>query len=467
LNKSQQQLEALIASNPKDALAKLAHLNRYLITPHSGGQIEVDRATERFQVVCAGRRWGKTKIAVKKALRECRKDSQMVWWVSPTYKVVRRAYREALKQIPPNILSKPAPPATADGRLLLHFKSGSIMEFYSAENPDAMVGEGVNYVVVDEAALIKEAIWTQVLRPTLMDTEGGAFLISTPRGQNWFKENWERGQDTDAANFKSWHFATSDNPFIKPSEIEEMRKTMPASMYEQEVLAQFVSNSAAVFRIPEMGIKYELEEPKGHVVLGIDLAKSRDFTVLTAVNSETRLPCYHDRFTAVSWTDQRQIIADAVVYLEELGCSVTIMIDSTGVGDVFVENLEEDGFDVNGIVFTNKWKEQAVKLLGAEIEQGKAFILEEQRHEFDSYNYTITAAGKFTYSAPTGRHDDEVSAKLLEHWGLVHFGSPNVRLMNTEGGTAPDEQDTSEQEIVLKRPSRKDLLNKEGVWDSH
>lgn len=445
------QIEALLTTNPQKALELLQKVGKSVITPHSGGQREVFEAQQRFQIVCAGRRWGKTKVAVKKALRECRKQEKIVWWVAPTYKVVRRAYRETLKQIPPGVLSKPAPPPTADGRLLLHFKTGSRMEFYSAENPESMVGEGVDYVVVDEAAVMNERVWLQIIRPTLMDTKGSALLISTPRGLNWFYDVWVRGQDEEFPDYASWKFPTAASPYIDDAEIEEAEKTLPAVVYEQEILAEFVSNAAAVFRFDEgEAVKNPIGVVKDmHIVMGIDLAKHRDFTVLTASDSTTRRAVYHDRFNAVSWPQQRRRIRAAVKKLEDEGATVTCVVDSTGIGDVIFDDMEEEGFDVIPVKFTPQWKQMAVYLLSADLERGGAFILPNQVNEFRQYRYEVSeTSGRMKFGAPEGAHDDEVSAKMLEHWGIVHFGVPSVQLFEApiqespmDGGKSEYDQD--------------------------
>src|SRR4029077_13895049 len=105
-------------------------------------------------------------------------------------KNVRRGYREVLRQIPRELLAKEPPPATSN-ELIIQLKNGAAIEFYSGVNPDAMAVEGVDYVVVDEAALQAEHVWNQTIRPALMDQQGSAMLISTPRGRNWFWKLWE------------------------------------------------------------------------------------------------------------------------------------------------------------------------------------------------------------------------------------------------------------------------------------
>ena len=455
------QLEAWAEADPEGFLAEAKRLQQYLVTPHPS-QVPIIEADERFLVVCAGRRFGKTKIAAKIAIRECRQPGKVVWWVANTYKNVVRGYREVLRQIPPGVLTKTPPPASvaASGRLVLNFPGGTRFEFYSGENPDAMAGEGVDFVIVDEAALQREIVWTQTIRPTLMDRNGGAMLISTPRGRNWFYNLYNRGQDPEYPDWASWRFTTADNPYIDEDEVEEMAKTLPAIMYEQEVLAEFVSDAGSVFRVKPDVVVPELVTPAGHhVYLGIDLAKHRDFTVFTASRDGDRLPVYHDRFNAVSWPMQKDRIVSAAHLLEEMGATgVTIIMDSTGIGDVIFDDLEEDGLDIIPIKFTNDWKGRAVNLLSADLERGSAYLIEEQLHEFNTYAYVMSeTTGRFKYAAPDSGHDDEVSAKLLEHWGQVHHGGPDIRVIDQA-------QTDKVEEITLRADSFGELLNRPELW---
>lgn len=481
-----ERLRSLLEADPEGARELIAKLNSKVLVPHEGGQQYVVDATERFLILCAGRRWGKTKIGAKKALTICRKQGKMVWWVAPTYRVVKRGYAEVLKQLPDNVLSKPAPSEgsfDAGRPVVLHFKNGSKFEFHSAERPEGMLGAAVDYVILDEAATMPRNTWEQIIMPTLADHQGEALLISTPRGRNWFYEMYQRGQDKLQPEFVSWRFPSMSNPTIPQEEWELQKQSLPRVVYEQEILADFVSNAAAVFRFDENDVLYSFERPEGAVVMGIDLAKHQDFTVLDAVNVDTRQPCYHDRFNAVSWPEQRARIARAVKKLKRAGAShVTLVVDSTGVGDPIVDDLELMGYEVVSIKFTQQWKQQAVMLLSSDLEQKHAFLHEAQLPEFQSYTYTITDAGRWTFAAPGGGHDDEVSAKLLQHWEVAKGGSPNMAIISSEvieqsyanewDREIDDDEEWFEEESELDKiktveihpRSTTDLLNDPSVW---
>lgn len=481
--KKMERLLALAQADPEAARKILESLTRKVLIPHSEGQSEVLLADERFLVLCAGRRWGKTKVGAARALRECRtKPGSVVWWVAPIYRNVKRGYQEVLAQLPDGVLTHAPPPENAfdAGRaVILKFKNGSRMEFYSADRPEGMLGGSSDFVILDEAATMNESVWFQIIQPTLADRQGGALMISTPRGKNWYYRLWVNGQDELQPDFRSWRFPSFTNPTIPETEWERQKEILPAAIYEQEVLADFISASASVFRYDDSAVK-PITKPLGHVTLGIDLAKYNDFTVLCGVRNSDRTICYHDRFNSVSWPEQRRRIQRAIEKIEETAESVTVLLDSTGLGDVVYDDLADEGLDAIPIKFTPSWKQQAVMLLAADLERGNAFICDKQVREFESYSYVINEnTGRWKFEAGTG-HDDEVSAMLMAHWGVVNMGIPDVKMIGGDAAEiepAPDDpllrQGIEEGQIVEGQVTYEEhhaltageLLNSPDVWN--
>ena len=452
-----ERLRALAESDPEALQRLVEKVEGKVVHPHEGQRVVLD-SKARFRVMNCGRRWGKTKVAAKIILQKARKGKQMLWWVAPTYKVVKRGYAEVLRQLPEGVLTHDPPPESnfdAGRSVILRFKNGTRMEFYSAERPEGMLGEGVDFAVMDEAAIMPTRIWNQIIRPTLMDREGGALMISTPRGRNWFYKVWQRGQDAQQDSWASWTFTSYDNPHLPDGEVEEMRKSMPRLEFEQEVLAKFIASGSSVFYLGDKAVQSNPIDPdthfvagsppRGHVMLGIDLARTNDWTVLYGCRERDRRNCYFERMQAVTWPEQKRRIRRAVRQLMKAGAEgVTLVIDSTGVGDPVKEDLEAEGYDVVGLNFTTH-KANMVRLLAKDLEENRAFVLEDANlDEFESYTMTMTPGGKMTYSAPEGEHDDVVAAKMLSHWGCVNEGVAEITVLSADDPVPHQSDDPDE-----------------------
>ena len=203
-------------------------------------QEEIARHPARFKVVDAGRRLGKTRLGVILCMA-IGLAGGVAWWVAPTYGVASigwRLLRQLAQQIPGTEIR--------EGDRRIEFQTGGIVQVKSADNPDGLRGEGLDFVVLDEAAFIKEDAWSQALRPALSDRQGGALFISTPRGRNWFFDLYNDAQGRD--DWQAWQFPTSANPHIAPEEIESARSLLPALIFAQEYEAQFTSSFGAMFK---------------------------------------------------------------------------------------------------------------------------------------------------------------------------------------------------------------------------
>lgn len=160
------------------------------------------------------------------------------WWLAPSYPQSSAAWRE-LKALAAQI---PERRVFEDGRRILLPGGGEIV-VKSADSPESLRGEGLDLVVLDEAAYINGEVWTDAIRPALSDRRGGALIISTPAGYNWFHEAYERGQE-GRSDWQSWQYPTSDNPLIDAEEIEAARESLPGRTFAQEYMAAFTADGA-------------------------------------------------------------------------------------------------------------------------------------------------------------------------------------------------------------------------------
>lgn len=389
------------------------HVSGY--TPHDK-QWELHESTARFRIANAGRRFGKTLACSNEIIKfALEHQGSLCWWVAPFYRTSRIAYRLVGKAI------EPYTKRNYKSDMRIEVDNGSIIEFLSAENYDSLRGEGVHFMILDECALIQKDAWEQALRPTLTDHEGSAIFISTPKGRNWFYQLYQRGLDANEKNYESFAFPTSSNPFISESELEDVRKTLPEDVFRQEYLAEFLEDSAGVFRGISHCIQGQMEEPKpeGRYVAGWDLARTNDYSVVTVIDVDTKHVVYFDRFNQIDWKSQINRVEEIVKRYN----NAKLWMDSTGVGDAVFDNVWERGIDVEGYKFTLTSKRQLIHNLQLLIsEQGISFPdIPELVRELEIYEYKISNSGNMTYSAPSGSHDDAVMSLCLSAWGMKEW----------------------------------------------
>lgn len=381
-----------------------------LYTPHSG-QKQLHRSKARFRVATCGRRWGKTYACVNEIIKFAWENPKTVnWWIAPVYGQTMIAYRLLTRNFNKAIKEK----SKTEKRVQLTNKA--TIEFKSSDNFDALRGEGVSFMVLDEAAMINREAWEAALRPTLSDTGGNAIFVSTPKGRNWFFELHSRGQDDAYKEYESFKFPTESNPYIEAKEIEEARSTLPLDVFRQEYEAEFLEDSAGVFRGISKCIKGDFEEPKHNrnYVIGWDPAKHQDFSVMFVVDTERRHVVAYDRFNQVDYTIQ-------LSRLENLAkkYNAKVLMDSTGVGDPLLEQVKKKGVKVEGFQFSNTSKQQLVEHLAVLVEREEITFPEIRTliNEMQLFQYEITRAGNVKYNAPEGYHDDCVMALGLAAWG--------------------------------------------------
>lgn len=247
------------------------------------GQQAVITHPARFKVISAGRRFGKTLLAVEwLALMDGGAiDGASTAFFSPTYKLLADVWADFERTL------RPVTRKANRTEQRIELITGGKIDFWTLEDPDAGRGRKYHRIVIDEAAharYLKDA-WEQAISPTLTDYRGQAWFISTPKGLNFFYELFKRGDNPEYPDWASFHMPTSANPHIDPDEIEQKRRELPALVFRQEYLAEFVVMGAGLIK-PEMIVTTPCP-PALPVVLGVDLAISEregaDFTAIVAM----------------------------------------------------------------------------------------------------------------------------------------------------------------------------------------
>lgn len=382
------------------------------VSPHPG-QAQVHHSRARFKCLAAGRRWGKTRLGVNECLDIASRGGRS-WWVAPSYRMSEVGWRP-VRQIGAQI---GAEIRRADRQIIL--PGGGEVSVRSADNPDSLRGEGLDFVVIDECAFVREEAWTEALRPALSDRLGLALFISTPKGRNWFWRVWQRGQ-SDAEDWASWRFPTVSNPFIEESEIEAARLGLPERIFRQEYLAEFIEDSGSVFRhvIDAATATGQKVQDGRRYIVGVDWGKHNDYTVITVMDASGPYPVevFKDRFNQIDYTVQMgRLQAICEQYKPQ-----TIIAEQNSMGDPLIEQLQRAGLPVRPFQTTNASKAQIIDGLSLAFERGEIEILADPVTigELQAYEMERLPSGTFRYSAPSGMHDDTVMSLAFAHYGAT------------------------------------------------
>lgn len=373
------------------------------------GQERVLHEARRFNVAMCGRRFGKTTLGEDIAANDAL-DGQLVGWWAPSYKFAEEAWihlRAILSQVPGARIR--------EQQRRLELPNGGLIEVWSLDgDEDAGRSRRYHKAVIDEAGLIPSLrrIFDATIRLTLADYRGGAWFLGTPKGIGDFSALYDLGQTKDP-EWQSWRLPTHLNPYIPPDEIEAMRLTMPDPVFRQEVLAEPLDDGEHPIGRGHIAACVAPLSTEAPVCWGVDLARAVDWTVPLALDKNGHV-CRLDRYRR-PWGTVKSDLTAALT-------GTMAYVDSTGVGDPIVEDLQRAGCAMVGVVFTARVKQQMIEDLAAAIQQRKIKFPDGWlRAELDALTAERTATGT-RYSAPDGLHDDGVMALALAYHGWRRMG---------------------------------------------
>ena len=141
-----------------------------------------------------------------------------------------------------------------------------------------------------------------ILSQRLIDKDGWALLISTPRGKGWFYDLWRRGQDPGDPFHESWNYPSWSNPHLDRELIDGERERVPERVFRQEYLGEWIEGAGAVFRHVRVAATGEWrdQDPNARYSGGLDLARVEDYTVLVLIDDKRRV-VLADRFHRLDW----------------------------------------------------------------------------------------------------------------------------------------------------------------------
>jgi len=248
----------------------------------------------RFVTACLSRRVGKTYISNIIGQLVALYPGTHMLLIAPDYSLASISW-----DLQRQLLGKFDIEKTKDNAKdrVIELTNGSMIRVASVARVDSAVGRSYDLIIFDEAALNDEGekAFNVALRPTLDKMESKCIFISTPRGDNWFREFFDRGFN-DKEEYSDWvsiHADWRENPRATAEDIRRAKATMSNAEFEQEYLANFVTFEGQIWGLPDEAIQdltpvknLVLEYPhRFDKIAGLDMG-FRDFTALAVIAVE-------------------------------------------------------------------------------------------------------------------------------------------------------------------------------------
>lgn len=196
-------------------------------------QIALDES--RFKVVVAGRRFGKTYLAMRQLAYYGRIPNREIFYITSSYRAAKMILWKPLKH---RMMDLRWAEKINESELSILLKNGTTISLKGSENKDSLRGISLDYCVIDEVAECDPDLFPEIIRPALADRQGHAMFIGTPKGKgNYFYDLYTQGQSL--ANWRSWQFTTLQGGNVTADEIEAARADMSERQFRQEFLATF------------------------------------------------------------------------------------------------------------------------------------------------------------------------------------------------------------------------------------
>lgn len=390
----------------------------YEVLPH---QKEFLDCAARYAIVCSGTKAGKSVSgAIYAAQRLTSRKNVRGVWVAPTHSQAIGIGMENLRlYLPRQYVSE-----KLSGVPAIRFKPlNSVIEFKSADEPDNLFGASYDFAVLDEAGRILEESFNAV-RSTVTATGGQMRLMSNPTGRTgWFFRLYTRGLDPSDPDVQSFKWKTADNVKIPAAEIADAQHTLSEDTFRALYMGEFLDIGGGVFQGVRECAVGALQEPRpgGVYVGGLDVARKVDYSVATIIDVDSGSVVAWDRWHGNSWEASAHTVAAMAVRYN----NAKFWVDSTGVGDIALEQIERAGVNVEGFHFTGPSKAQLIERLKAAIEKRQITFPPKEilLGELESFEGTTGPTGTVRYAAAGSGHDDAVISLGLAVYGMQQCGS--------------------------------------------
>lgn len=351
----------------------------------------------KFTVANISRQQGKSVLAKVLATTWLFQTNKVISYITPTLKLAKKIFKDLTSVLPAELL------VTCNASdLVIESVTGSSLWFYSAEQGDKIRGITNNYLIIDEAAFLKNGtdLWYSILSPTIKVKGEKILFISTPNGtNNLFYELAIKAQ----SGIKDWAYIMRDiysDSFCQ--NIEEIREQTPDIIFRQEYLCEFIEGATSFFTNYHQCYDNTMQfNWKSALWAGIDWSSTgKDKTVLTFINAEGQVQKYNIEGELDRKYEQ---IASILNQRKPRG----VYAETNSIGEVMLNELNKLlKKKATGFLTTNDSKAEIIGELAVALERGDITYNDiELDRQLGAFGYSVTKTNKLSF-AGVGEHDD-------------------------------------------------------------
>ena len=237
--------------------------------------------TERFIVIVASRRSGKTVSSINHIIRAAVTNPGTYAYIAPFKDQAKKVAWDVFKEYTSDLY-----PKYNEQELSITFENGGKILILGADNAEALRGLGLKGVILDEVADLKEGVFTKIILPMLAKDNGFAVFIGTPKGKNFFYDLYLRGQNREE-DWYSVKLSVYDAKNLSLPEIEFQKKQMTDEEFLQEYMCDF-------------------QTAIGGAIYGKELKEMREEKRITRLAYDPAYPVY--TFWDIGFSDKTAII---------------------------------------------------------------------------------------------------------------------------------------------------------------
>ncbi len=311
---------------------------------------ELHESNKRWKVVVAHRRSGKTTATLNHLIRDAVNiNNSRFAFIAPTYKQAKNIAWDILKEYARKIDGA----VFNESELRADFANGSRITLYGSDNPDALRGMALWGVVFDEYSQQPSNIFSEIIRPALVDHNGYAIWIGTPKGKNDFYELYQRARINE--HQLAILLTVEDTGLINAEELEDAKKAMTEDEYKQEFFSSFEASIKGAYYSKELEFARKEKrittvpyEPEKLVYTFWDLGISDTTTIgfFQIVGKENRMIDYYEN-NGEALSHYVKVLKEKPYVYEKHSFPHDIEVRELGTGKSRKEVLESLGIKVN------------------------------------------------------------------------------------------------------------------------